>query len=111
MIAQVHVKTTDDLTSILVGNTEGTIYYYDVIDIPELAGIQKGVSYVKHQLQTGKVEIYPDKLDNDIIMKDAYINYCKLNHCIGENPHPELVKRCNMTLATYIRWNMRGGRE
>lgn len=111
MIAQVHVKTTDDLTSILVGNTEGTIYYYDVIDIPELAGIQKGVSFVKHQLRTSKVEIYPDKLDNDTIMKDAYINYCKLNHCIGENPHPELVKRCNMTLATYIRWNTRGGRE
>ena len=112
MIAQIYVKTiNDDVTSILVSNDKGNIYFQDVIDTPELTGIQRGVSFVKHQLDTDKTEIYPDKLKGGQIMKDVYINWCKVKQCIGENPNPDMVKECQRKLQQAQRWNTRGGRD
>jgi len=112
MIAQIYVKSQDDITSILVSNDKGSVYFQDVIDTPEITGIHRAVSFVKHQLPSDRTEIYPDKLKSEEIMKDAYINYCKVNHCIGENPNEKALTQCQNNLSAHLRWNLtRGGRE
>lgn len=112
MIAQIYTKClNDDVTSILVAKGN-QVCFQDVIDTPELTGIQRGVSFVKHHLDTDKTEIYPDKLKGDQIMTDAYINYCKVNHVIGENPNEKALTQCQNNLSAHLRWNLtRGGRE
>lgn len=119
MIAQIYTKClNDDITSILVAK-DNQVYFQDVIDTPDLTGIQRGVSFVKNHLEVDTTEIYPDdkqkeiyRLKPDDLMKDAYINYCRVNHCIGENPNPDMVKQCTMKLQQEIRWNLtRGGKN
>lgn len=112
MIAQIYVKTANDITSMLVSNDRGTIYFQDTLDVPEITAIQRCASFVKHQLQSEQTEIYPDKLKNEDIMPDAYINYCKVNHVIGENPNEKALTQCKNNLSAHLRWNLtRGGRE
>lgn len=112
MIAQIYVKTANDITSILVSNDKGSVYFQDVIDTPEITGIHRAVSFIKHHLDTDKTEIYPDKLEPDYVMKDAYINYCKVNHVIGETPNEKALTLCQNNLSAHLRWNLiRGGRE
>lgn len=115
--AQIYTKClNDDVTSILVAKGN-QVYFQDVIDAPELTGIQRGVSFVKNHLEVDAAEIYPDekqkeyKLNHDDLMKDAYINYCNVNHRIGENPNPEMIKECTRKLTEFLRWNERGGRD
>ena len=109
MIAQIYTATDGDNTSILVSNEKGNIYFSDVIETPEITGIQRGVSFVKHNIAFDKTEIYPDKLDHDEIMNDAYINFCKVKHSIGENPNKKALAQCKQILGIYKRWNIKGG--
>ena len=112
MIAQIYVKTANDITSILVSNDKGSVYFQDVIDTPEITGIHRAVSFVKHQLDADKTELYPDKEDAQKLMTDAYINYCKVNHVIGENPNEKALTQCKNNLSAHLRWNFtRGGRN
>lgn len=111
MTAQIYVKSTEGLTSMLVAGNNGNVYFKDVLDVPEITGIQRCVSFVKHDLSVDGVEIYPDKLSADEFMNDPYIKYCNVNHSLGRDPNPEMVKRCNSELSIYIRWPTRGGRE
>ena len=111
MIAQIYVKTANDITSILVSNDKGSVYFQDVIDTPEITGIHRAVSFVKHQLPSERTELYPDKEDAQKLMTDAYINYCKINHVIGENPNEKALTQCKNNLSAHLRWNTRGGRE
>lgn len=108
MIAQIYTASNDDNTSILVCNDKGNIYFTDILDVPEITGIQRGVSFVKHNIDFDKTEIYPDKLDSEYIMKDAYINYCKVKHSIGTRPIESAVQQCKQNLAIYNRWKMKG---
>ena len=105
MIAQIYTKTSGDYTSVIVSNEEGVIYYHDVIEVPEITGVHRGVSFIRHNLNANETEIYPDKLKDDKIMKDVYINYCKINARIGKNPDKEVEDRCLGNLRAYIRWN------
>jgi hypothetical protein len=112
MIAQIYVKTHNDITSVLVSNDKGSVYFQDVIDTPEITGIHRAVSFVKHYIDFDKTEIYPDKLKGEEIMKDAYINYSKINHCIGENPNEKALTQCSNNLSAHLRWNFtRGGKN
>lgn len=106
MIAQIYVKTADDYTSVVVSNDKGNIYYQNVLEVPEITGIQRGVSFVKHQLDVDKTEIYPNKLKQDEILNDAYIRYCKINAEIGHNPNDEAKKRCIQNMQIHQRWNL-----
>lgn len=106
MKAQIYVKSVDDYTSIVVSNDKGSVYFRDVLEVPELTGIQRGVSFVKHQLDADSTEIFPDKLDADEVLKDVYINWCKVNAIKGVNRNSDAEKRCSMELSTFIRWNM-----
>lgn len=117
--AQIYTKClNDDVTSILVAKGN-QVYFQDVIDTPELTGIQRGVSFVKNHLEVDVTEIYPDekqkeiyRLNHEDLMKDAYINYCKVNHRIGENPNEKALTQCQNNLSAHLRWNFtRGGRE
>lgn len=103
MIAQIYVKSNDDFTSMLVCNDKGTVYFQDVLDVPEITGIQRCASFVKHQLDADKTEIYPDKLGKDIL-SDVYINYCKIKHCWGENPCLKAQKQCESNLSIKMRF-------
>lgn len=105
MIAQIYVKNAEDFTAVLVTNNKGSIYFKDVLEVPELTGIQRGVSFVKHQLDADVTEIYPDKLNVDDVLKDVYINWCKINTVAGNNPNDDADKRCTMELQTFLRWN------
>lgn len=109
MIAQVYVRTDGENTAILVAR-DNTIYFNDVIDVPEITGIQRGVSFVKHELDVDRTEIYTDKLDVDEVLKDAYINYCKVNAVRGETPNEKMVKACASALAVKQRWFFNDGR-
>lgn len=113
MIAQIYTKTlNNDISSVLICNDKGGVYFSDAMDTPEITVLQRGVSYVKNNLNADKTELYVDELDHNEVMKDAYINYCKVNHCIGENPNPDMIKQCTMKLQQELRWNFtRGGRE
>lgn len=105
MIAQVYVKTNGDYTSILVTNEKADVYFKDILEVPELTGVQRGVSFVKHQLDAERTELYPDRLKADELLKDVYINWCKVNAVAGENRNPDADKRCAMELSTFLRWN------
>jgi hypothetical protein len=111
MIAQIYTKTNGDYTSILVTNEKAEVYFRDVLEIPELTGVQRGVSFVKHQLDVEKTELYPDKLKAEEQLKDIYINWCMVNAVAGENRNLEADKRCTMELQTFLRWNTVGGRR
>ena len=88
----------------LVSNDKGTIYFQDVIDVPEITGIHRCASFVKHQLDADKTEIYTDKLGKEIL-NDVYLNYCKINHEWGENPCQKAQKQCESNLLIKMRWN------
>lgn len=116
MIAQIYVKNEEDYTSIVVSNDKGTIYFEDVMEVPEITGIQRGASFVKHQLDSDRTEIYPDKLKKEEIEKDVYINYCKINAVIGDKLNESAKQRCVQNMQIHQRWNIsklnkeRGGR-
>jgi hypothetical protein len=111
MIVKIYVKSQEDVTSMLV-TSRGNVYFQDVLDVPEITGIQRCVSFIKHQLDADITEIYPDKLNPDEVLKDVYINYSKINHCIGENPNEKALTQCSNNLSAHLRWNFtRGGRE
>lgn len=116
MIAQIYVKNEEDYTSIVVSNDKGTIYFEDVMEVPEITGIQRGASFVKHQLDSDRTEIYPDKLKTKDIDNDVYINYCKINAVIGDRPNESARQRCIQNMQIHQRWNIsklnkeRGGR-
>ena len=109
MIAQIYVKSNDDFTSMLVCNDKGTIYFQDVIDVPEITGIQRCVSFVKHHIDFDKTEIYPDKLGKEVL-DDAYIRWCKVKPVIGENPCQKAQTECIRNFNQKIRWDS-GERE
>ena len=110
MIAQVYVKSDDDNTAIIVARGD-TIYFNQVLDVPEITGIQRGISFVKHELDADATEIYPDKLKIDDVLKDVYINYCQVGACKGENPNQKHIKACASALALVNRWKTMGGRQ
>lgn len=110
MIAQVYVKSLNDVTSMVVAS-RGNVYFQDVLDVPEITGIQRCVSFVKHQLDADITEIYPDKLNPDEVLKDVYINWCKVNAVQGTNPEGKHLNLCKTNLLIYNRWNLNGGRE
>lgn len=109
MLAQIYVKSTEDYTSMLVCNDKGTIYFQDVLDVPEITGIQRCVSFVKHNIDFDKTEIYPDKL-GDEILDDTYIRYCKIKPEIGKNPLKSAKEACQRNLNQKLRWDS-GERE
>ena len=104
MIAQIYVKSNEDYTSMLVCNDKGTIYFQDVIDVPEITGIQRCVSFVKHHIDFDKTEIYPDKLGKEVL-DDVYINYCKVKAVWGENPCLSAQTECARNLNQKLRWD------
>ena len=106
MIAHIYVKNAEDYTSVVVSNDKGSIYFQDVLEVPEITAIQRGASFVKHQLDSDRTEIYPDKLKADEVMQDVYINYCKINAVIGDNPNDEAKKRCIQNMQIHQRWNL-----
>ena len=116
MIAQIYVKNVEDYTSIVVSNDKGAIYFEDVMEVPELTGIQRGASFVKHQLDSDRTEIYPDKLKTKDIDNDVYLNYCKINIVIGDKPNESAQNRCIQNMQIHQRWDLskinkgRGGR-
>ena len=110
MKAQIYVKTDGDNTTVVVAR-DSNIYFNDTMDIPELTGIQRGVSFVRHELAADVVEVFTDKLDYSEIEKDAYIRWCKVNIVKGETPNPVAQKTCETSLGVFNRWKFRGGRE
>jgi len=110
MIAQIYVKSTEDYTSMLVCNDKGNIYFQDVLDVPEITGIQRCVSFVKHQLDADTTEIYPDKLGKEVL-DDTYIHFCNINTVWGENPCEKAKKQCASNLAVKLRWLNTNGRS
>lgn len=104
MIAQVYVKSTEDITSIIVADND-KIYFHDVIDVPEITGIQRGVSFVKHNLNVDSTEIFTDKLNVDDVLNDAYIRYCKVNAIKGIERNEQADNRCATELQAFLRWN------
>jgi hypothetical protein len=110
MIVKIYVKSQEDVTSMLV-TSRGNVYFQDVLDVPEITGIQRCVSFVKHQLDADITEIYPDKLNPDEVLKDVYINWCKVNAVQGTNPEGKHLNLCKTNLLIYNRWNLNGGRE
>lgn len=107
MNIQVYVKSNEDITAIVVAN-QGTVYFRDVIEVPELAGIQRGVSFVKHHILADTTEIFPDKLNSDDVLNDAYIRYCKVNAVKGTEPNAKALKSCTTLLQAHLRWNTKG---
>lgn len=108
MIAQIYTATDGENTSVLVSNEKGNVYFSDVLETPEITGIQRGVSFVKHNIVFDKTEIYPDKISSDEVMNDAYINFCKVKHSIGSEPNEKSIKQCKQILGIYKRWNIGG---
>ena len=108
MIAHIYTKVSGDYTSILVSNDKGNVYFQDVMEVPELTGVQRAASFVKHQLDSERTEIYPDKLKKEEIEKDVYINYCKINAKVGDTPNEEAKRICTMNIQVHDRWNLKG---
>lgn len=102
MVAQIYVKCNDDYTSMLVCKGD-VIYFQDVLDAPEITGIQRCVSFVKHNLKAETTEIYPETLGAEIL-NDAFIQYCQVNPKLGETPNPKMQKACQSRLNVYMRW-------
>lgn len=107
MITQIYTKTAGDYTSIVVSNDRGNLYFEDVLEVPELTGIQRGASFVKHHLDSDKTEIYPDKVSESEIMNDAFIRVCRINPEMGNNPHKGAKKCCESNLQINQRWIMK----
>lgn len=105
MKAQIYVKSTEDYTAVVVSNHTGDIYFRDVLEVPELTGIQRGASFVKHQLDAESTEIFTDKLKAEEVLQDAYINWCRINARKGEQRNEQVNNRCEMELQTFLRWN------
>lgn len=105
MKAQIYVKSTEDYTAVVVSNNTGDIYFRDVLEVPELTGIQRGASFVKHQLDAESTEIFTDKLKPEEVLKDAYINWCRINARKGENRNEQADERCKIELQTFLRWH------
>ena len=101
-IAQVYVKRDEenDFTSIVVASN-GNCYFRDVLDVPEITGIQRGVSFVKHDLDADFTEIYPDKMDINEVLQDAYIRYCKVHPIAGKSPNKEMKELCGYELQRH----------
>ena len=109
--AQIYTKPDkdEDYTSLIVAKG-GTIYFKDVLNTPELTAVQRGVSFVKHQLDVDATEIY-SHLKPEEIEKDVYINWCKVNAVAGTEPDDKLKRICESELQAFQRWNTRGGRN
>lgn len=105
MKAQIYVKSTEDYTAVVVSNHKGDIYFRDVLEVPEITGIQRGVSFVKHQLDADSTEIFTDKLNADDVLNDAYIRYCKVNAIKGIERNEQADNRCTTELQAFLRWN------
>lgn len=103
--AQIYTQSDkdQDYTSLIVAKG-GTIYFKDVLNTPELTAVQRGVSFIKHQLNVDATEIYPDKLDINDVLKDAYIRYCNINPVEGKEPNDKMVKMCSTQLQIHNRW-------
>jgi len=106
MIVQIYTKTDGMNTSILVARNN-TVYYKNVIDVSELTGIQRAVSFVRHELDADTTEIYPDKVDIKEVLKDEFVSHCGKNPVKGENPNEQMVKMCETDLQSHNRWNMK----
>lgn len=110
MIAKIYVKSLNDITSMVVAS-HGNVYFQDVLDVPEITGIQRCVSFVRHHLDSDKTEIYPDKLNPEDVLKDAYIRWCNVNAVQGKDPEKKHLNLCKTNLQIYNRWNLNGGIE
>lgn len=114
MIAQIYTKPdkpiNEDYTSLIVAKG-GTVYFRKVMDTPELTAVQRGVSFVKHQLDVDATEIYAQNVKPEEIEKDVYINWCKVNAVAGTEPDDKLKRICESELQAFQRWNTRGGRN
>lgn len=111
MKAEIYTQSDkdQDYTSLIVAKG-GTIYFKDVLNTPELTAVQRGVSFVKHQLDVDTTEIYSNLTQEDI-EKDVYINWCKVNAVVGTEPDEKMKKLCETELQIHNRWNTRGGRN
>ena len=98
MKAQIYTQSDkdQDYTSLIVAKG-GTVYFKDVLNTPELTAVQRGVSFVKHQLDVNTTEIYSN-LKPEEIEKDVYINWCKVNAVVGTEPDEEMQKLCEKNL-------------
>ena len=113
MKAQIYTQSdkNKDYTSLIV--TKGsTVYFKDVLNTPELTAVQRGVSFVKHQLDVDTTEIYSN-LTQEEIEKDVYINWCKVNAQAGKEPDEKMQKLCETELQSelIIMSRMKGGRN
>ena len=111
MISQLYVKSNDNLTSLIISNDKGNIYYHKVLDSTEFAVIQRGASFIKHELDSDIVEMYLDKVKFEEITNDNYIKWCNISFVKGENPNQEIINQCLSNLSIYQRWNMMKGKE
>lgn len=101
----------EDYTSLLVVKGK-TVYFQDVMNTPELTAIQRGVSFVKHQLDVDATEIFSKKITAEQIAKDVYINWCKVNVVKGTEPDDEMLLKCSSEMQKFLRWNFnKGGKE
>lgn len=104
MKAQIYTQSDkdQDYTSLIVAKG-GTVYFKDVLNTPELTAVQRGVSFVKHQLDVDTTEIY-SHLKPEEIEKDVYINWCKVGACVGKEPDKKMLKLCETELKIRERW-------
>lgn len=102
--AQIYTQSDKDqnYTSLIVAKN-GTVYFKDVLNTPELTAVQRGVSFVKHQLDVDTTEIY-SHLKPEEIEKDVYINWCKVNACVGQEPNEKMLNLCKSELQIHQRW-------
>lgn len=107
MKAQIYTKTDGKDTSVVVSNDKGNIYFQNVFDSSELTVIQRGVSFVKHQLDSDVTEIYPDKVSELDIMNDEYIIHSNIGAVIGANPNEKAQNQCVMNLQIHQRWDLK----
>ena len=107
--AQIYTQSDKDQdhTSLIVAKG-GTVYFKDVLNTPELTAVQRGVSFVKHQLDVDTTEIY-SHLKPEEIEKDVYINWCKVNAEVGIDPDEKMLNLCKSELQIHQRWN--GGKQ
>lgn len=112
--AQIYTKPDkdEDYTSLVVAKN-GTAYFKQVLNTPELTAIQRGVSFVKHQLDVDTTEIYACNVKPEEIEKDVYINWCKVNAQVGKEPDEKMQKLCETELQSelIIMSRMKGGRN
>ena len=70
MKAQIYTQSDkdQDYTSLIVAKG-GTVYFRKVMDTPEITAIQRGISFVKHQLDVDATEIYAQNVKPEEIKK------------------------------------------